>query len=46
MKQKVTCEKQKISNDFSNLKVDKFLVDLKEMSEESMGINDPSDLNF
>ena len=46
MEQKVTCEKQKISYDFSNLKMDKFLVDLTEMSEESMGINDPSDLNF
>ena len=32
--------------DFSNLKIDKFLVDLIEMSEGSMGINDPSDLNF
>ena len=46
MEQKVTCEKQKISYDFSNLKMDKFLVDLTERSEESMGINDPSDLNF
>ena len=26
--------------------MDKFLMDLIEMSEESMGINDPSDLNF
>ena len=43
---KVTCKKQKILYDFSNLKMEKFLVDLIEMSEESMGINDPSDLNF
>ena len=41
MEQKLTCEKQKIFYDFSNLKMDKFLVDLTEMSEESMGINDP-----
>ena len=46
METKVTCKKQKILYDFSNLKMDKFLVDLIEMSEESMGINDPSDLNF
>ena len=43
---KVTSEKQKIFYDFPNLKMEKFLVDLMEMSEESMGINDPSDLNF
>ena len=42
MEQKVTCEKQKISYDISNLKMDKFLVDLTEMSKESMGINVPS----
>ena len=46
MEPKVTCEIQKIFDDFSNLKMDKFLVDLIELSEESMGINDPSDLNF
>ena len=46
IEQKVTCEKQKIFYDFSNLKMDKFLVDMTEMSEESIGINDSSDLNF
>ena len=36
MEPKVTCKKQKILYDFSNLKMDKFLVDLMEMSEESI----------
>ena len=39
-------EKQTVYYDYSNEKMENFLEDLNDMSEESMGINDYSELNF